>query len=194
MCACACVCVFARARACVRVCYDSQNSIDAAGGTAVAAALTALTALASVDIRRASTPIRRPRRLDRVPVKLRVFMHIIYNIHYKYDLFILHILYSKVYDISNQYINTYVHTHTYIYIHTHTHIIFWLPRRGGRGVCDTHTHTHTHTIAHRQSQRPRRGGRDGGGGGAHGLDGAHLGRYQARTHPKPAPAAQTACL
>ena len=86
----------------------------------MAAALTALTALASVDIRRASTPIRRPRRLDRVPVKLRVFMHIIYNIHYKYDLFILHILYSKVYDISNQYINTYVHTHIYIYIYTHT--------------------------------------------------------------------------
>ena len=38
----------------------SRNGLDAAGGTAVAAALTALTALTSVDIRRARTPNRRP--------------------------------------------------------------------------------------------------------------------------------------
>ena len=37
----------------------SQNSIDVAGGTAVAAALTALTALTLLDIRRARTPTRR---------------------------------------------------------------------------------------------------------------------------------------
>ena len=37
----------------------SQNSIDVAGGTAVAAALTALTALTLLDIRRARTPNRR---------------------------------------------------------------------------------------------------------------------------------------
>ena len=61
-------------------------------------------------------------------------------------------------------------THTYTQAHVHTH---------------THTHNQIHTFVHRQSQRPRRGGRDGGGGGAHGLDGAHLGRYQARTHPEP---------
>ena len=35
-----------------------------------------------------------------------------------------------------------------------------------------------------QSKQPLRCGRDGGGGCAHGLDGAHLGQYQARTHPK----------
>ena len=60
--------------------------------------------------------------------------------------------------------------HTLTHKHTFTH---------------THTHNQIHTFVHRQSQRPRRGGRDGGGGGAHGLDGAHLGRYQARTHPEP---------
>ena len=36
----------------------SQNSLSAAGGTAVAVALTALTALTSVNIRRARTPNR----------------------------------------------------------------------------------------------------------------------------------------
>ena len=38
-----------------------------------------------------------------------------------------------------------------------------------------------------QSKQHRRGGRDGSGGGAHSLDGAHLVGYQARTHPKPPP-------
>ena len=36
-----------------------------------------------------------------------------------------------------------------------------------------------------QSKQHRRGGRDGGSGGTHGLDGAHLVRYQARAHPEP---------
>ena len=42
-----------------------------------------------------------------------------------------------------------------------------------------------------QSKQHRRGGRDGSGGGTHGLDGAHLVGYQARTHPKPPPTPRT---